>query len=124
MRVFQEGSRRSSRCKPGDRNFGGVAVASRKRASGVWKEEEKRVVGESPPIADAFAARDHTGTGKGGVGVGVARALLVTCVVIVRSVPRLPTTTTGTSARGSGGGGIRVLHADDANGTWCGFVSS
>jgi hypothetical protein len=62
MRVLKDGSRRSSRCKPGDRNFGAVAIAARKRASGVW-EEEKSVVGENPPIADAFAAlpppRDH-----------------------------------------------------------------
>ena len=53
--------RRVSRCKPGDRNFGGVAIAARKRASGVG-EEERSVVGESSPIADAFAApppRDH-----------------------------------------------------------------
>jgi hypothetical protein len=42
----------------GNRNFGGVAIAARKRAYGVW-EEEKRV-GESAPIADAFAARGHT----------------------------------------------------------------
>jgi hypothetical protein len=39
--------------------------------------------------------------------------------------PWLPTTTsaTGTSTCG-GGGGIRVLHADDADGTWCGFALS
>jgi hypothetical protein len=58
MRVFQGKSRRSSRCKPGDRDFGDVTIAARKGASGVW-EEEKRV-GESPSIADAFAAWDHT----------------------------------------------------------------
>jgi hypothetical protein len=65
-RIFQDGSRRSSRCKPGDWNFGSLAVsiAARKRASGVW-EEEKRV-GESPPIADAFAARNHTWERKKG----------------------------------------------------------
>ena len=34
---------------------GGTQV--RRRASGVWEEETK--VGESAPIADAFAARDH-----------------------------------------------------------------
>jgi hypothetical protein len=89
---FQDGSRRSSRCKPGDRNFGGVAIAARMRASGVW-EGEKRVVGESPPIADAFAAREPTREQEGKEGGKVARALLLTCVVVVRSVPgsrRLP----------------------------------
>ena len=55
MRVFQDGSPRR---KPGDRNFAGVANAARKRASGVWGEEKS--VSESPPIADAFAARGHT----------------------------------------------------------------
>ena len=73
MRVFQDGSRRSSRCKPGDRNLGGVAIASRKRASGVW-EEEKRVVGESPPIAareDQIRERRKMKKGRGG---GVAAA--------------------------------------------------
>jgi hypothetical protein len=55
---LMDGSRRSLRCKPGDRNFGGVVIAARKRASGVWQEEKR--VGESPPIADVFAARDHT----------------------------------------------------------------
>jgi hypothetical protein len=54
---FEDESRRRSRCKPGDRNFG-VAMAARKRVPGVW-EEEKRV-GKSAPIADAFTARDHT----------------------------------------------------------------
>src|SRR5258707_11364351 len=97
MRVFQDGSRRSSRCKPGDRNFGGAVIVARKRASSVW-EEEKRV-GESAPIADAFTLRDHTRErkkdeegkkkGKDGVGGGggVAPALLLTRVVVVRSVP-------------------------------------
>src|SRR5258708_30991354 len=100
MRVFQDGSRRSSRCKPGDRNFGGAVIVARKRASSVW-EEEKRV-GESAPIADAFALRDHTrerkkdeegkkkgkdGVVRGGGGGGVAPALLLTRVVVVRSVP-------------------------------------
>src|ERR1700733_8722852 len=87
MRVLRDGWRRSSMCKPGDRNFGGVAIAARKRASGVW-EEEKRV-GESSPIADAFAARDHTREQKNdeeGRG-GVTSALLLTRVVVVRSVP-------------------------------------
>jgi len=90
MRDFQNGSRRSSRCKPGDRNLGGVAIASRKRASGVWEEEEKkRVVGESPPFAnaDAFAARDHAGKEGGVWGVVMTPALLLTRVVVVRSVP-------------------------------------
>lgn len=44
MRVFQDGSHRSSRCKLGDRNFGSVAIAPRQRASGVWEEVKK--VGE------------------------------------------------------------------------------
>jgi hypothetical protein len=57
------GSRRSSRCKPGDRNFGRVGMAARRRASGVWEKEKK--VGESAPIADAFAARDHLTHGSG-----------------------------------------------------------
>jgi hypothetical protein len=98
MRVFQDGSRRSSRCKPGDWNFGGVAIAARKRASGVWEEENS--VGESAPIADAFALRDHTRERKnneegkkkgkdevGGGGGEAAPALLLTRVVVVRSVP-------------------------------------
>jgi hypothetical protein len=33
-------------------------MAARKQASGVWEEGKK--VGESPPIADAFTARNHT----------------------------------------------------------------
>ena len=65
---LKDGSRRVSRCKPGDRNFGGVAIAARTRASGVW-EEEKSVVGESPPIADAFAAPDHIREQKKDEGV-------------------------------------------------------
>ena len=91
MRVLKDGSRRSSRCKPGDWNFGGVAIAARKRASGVW-EEEKSVVGESPPIADAFAAppRDHIREQKKDEEVrgweGVTPAVLLTCVFVVRSV--------------------------------------
>ena len=32
-------------------------MAARRRASGVWEEENK--VSESAPIADAFAARDY-----------------------------------------------------------------
>ena len=62
VRCLMDGSRRGSRCKPGVRNFGVVAIEARNRAFGVW-EEEKSVVSESPPIAnvDAFAApRDHT----------------------------------------------------------------
>ena len=39
MCVLKDGSRKSSRCKPGDQNFGRVAIAARKRASGVWEEE-------------------------------------------------------------------------------------
>jgi hypothetical protein len=39
MRVLKDGSRKSSRCKPGDRNFGGVAIAARKRASGAGKKK-------------------------------------------------------------------------------------
>jgi hypothetical protein len=54
-------------------------------------KKKKSVVGESPPIADTFVAwEDHTREGKGG---GVAPALLLTRVVVVRSVPgsrRLP----------------------------------
>jgi hypothetical protein len=80
-------------CKPGDRNFGGVAIRARKRASGVWEEEER--VSERPPIADAFAAQDHTREWKkdeegkkvkdeeGRGGGGVAPALLLTCVIVV-----------------------------------------
>ena len=37
---FQDGSRRSSRCKPGDRNFGGVARAARKRTSMPGKKKK------------------------------------------------------------------------------------
>src|SRR5260370_1193584 len=97
MRVFQDGSRKSSRCKPGERNFGGAGIGAHKRASRVW-EAEKRA-GESAPIADAFKLRDHTRErkkdeegkkkGKDGVGGGggVAPALLLTRVVVVRSVP-------------------------------------
>ena len=44
--------------KPGDRNFGGVAIAVRRRTSGVKKEKGK--LDESPPIAKALGARDHT----------------------------------------------------------------
>jgi hypothetical protein len=79
--------------------LGDVAMAARRRASGVW-EEEKRV-GEGVSIADAFAARDHIrerkkdeegkkrGKGKDeeGRGGGGAPALLLTRVVVVRSVP-------------------------------------
>jgi hypothetical protein len=39
---FEDGSRRSSRCKPGDRNFGGVEMAARKRASGVQECSDRR----------------------------------------------------------------------------------
>jgi len=46
------------RCKLEDQNFGSITIASYKWALGVW-EEEKRV-DKSPPIADAFAAWDHT----------------------------------------------------------------
>jgi hypothetical protein len=80
------------RCKPGDRNFGRVAIAARKRASGVW-EEEKSVVGESKPSADAFAAvppRDHIREQKKDEvrgWEGVTLAVLLTRVVVVRSVP-------------------------------------
>ena len=66
VRCLMDGSRRGSRCKPGVRNFGVVAIEACKWASGVW-EEEKSVVSESPPIAniDAFAAPwDHTGMKK------------------------------------------------------------
>jgi hypothetical protein len=93
----------------GNWNFGSVAIAARKRASGVW--EEKRV-GKSPLIAE----RDHTREqkkeeegkkGKDEKGRG-PRRLRPIC-------PWLTTTsTTGTSTCG-GGSGIRVLHADDAN---------
>jgi hypothetical protein len=41
MNVLQDGSRRSSRWKPGDRNFGSVAIAARKRASSDWEERKK-----------------------------------------------------------------------------------
>ena len=58
MRVFQDGSRRSSGYKPGGWNFVGATTAAGKWASGVWEEENR--VGECAPIADAFAARDHT----------------------------------------------------------------
>src|SRR6266852_925047 len=74
--------------KPGNRNFGGVAIAARKRASGVWEEE--KAVGESPAVTDAFVAPDHTRERKKdeeGRGGGAALALLLTCVVIIRSVP-------------------------------------
>jgi|SRR6267154_413569 len=57
VHVFQGISRRSSRCKLGDRNLDGATMAARKQASGVW-EEEKGLA--SPPIADAFTALDHT----------------------------------------------------------------
>ena len=33
-------------------------MAAGRQASGVWEEEKS--VGKSAPIADAFAARDHT----------------------------------------------------------------
>ena len=33
-------------------------MAAHRRTSGVWEEENK--VGKGAPIADAFAARDHT----------------------------------------------------------------
>lgn len=69
-------------------------MAARRWASGVWEEENKvdeRL--ESAPIADAFAARDNTRerekkdeeNGKG--DKRGAPALLLTRVVVVRSVP-------------------------------------
>jgi hypothetical protein len=127
MSVLKDGSRRSSRCKPGDWNFGGVAIAARKRASGVW-EEEKSVVGESPPIADASAPppRDYIREQKKGRSEGevvVTPAVPRTRVVVVQSVPCC--SPRGPPAPGppcGGGGGIRVLHADDAHGTWCGLA--
>src|SRR5260370_38138461 len=97
MRVFQDGSRKSSRCKPGERNFGGAGIAARKRASGVWGKEKR--VGERAPIADAFALRDHTRErtkdeegkkkGKDGVrgGGGGAAALLLTRGVVGGAAP-------------------------------------
>jgi hypothetical protein len=110
----------------GGSELGGVAIAARKRASNV-REEEKRVR-KSPPIADAFAARNHTrewnkGEGKkendedGREGEAVELGLLLTRLIVARYIPssrRLPTIST--SACG-GGGSIRVLHAGDANRT-------
>jgi hypothetical protein len=84
MHVFQDGSRRSSRCKPGDRNFGGVAIAARKRASGDWEEEKS--VGESTYHRHFRSTGTYTGARRETEGVG-APALLLTCVVVVRSVP-------------------------------------
>ena len=67
-------------------------MAARRRASGVWEEENK--VGEGAPIADAFAARDHNtrerekkDEEKGRGDKGGAPALLLTRAVVVRSVP-------------------------------------
>ena len=84
MCVLQDGLHRSSRCKPGDRNFRGATRASHKRASGVW-EEEINVVGKTPPIADAFATReDHTreqGKEEDEEGWQLTR------VVVIRSIP-------------------------------------
>jgi len=53
--------------------------------------KKRKKVGENPPIADAFAALDHTPERKkdeeGKGGGWVAPALLLTRVVVVRSVP-------------------------------------
>jgi hypothetical protein len=92
MRVLKDGSCRGSRCKQGDRSFGGVVIAERKQTGIRW-EEEKRV-GESPPSQtlsrhgtilpwkkneEGKKGKDEEGRGGG----GVAPALLLTRVVIV-----------------------------------------
>ena len=92
MRVLKDGSRKSSRCKPGDRNFGGGRDSGTQ--AGIWNLGRRFVVGESPPIADAFAAtppRDQIREEKKDEKVrgweGVTPAVLLTRVVVVRSVP-------------------------------------
>jgi len=54
-------------------------------------EKKKERVGENPPNADAFAARNHTRERKeegkkGKEGEWVARALRLTRIVVVRSI--------------------------------------
>ena len=117
MCVFEDGSRRSSRCKPGERDFGSVAIAAHKRAPGVWGRKKKgwqassnrrrfRGTGPHPGTEE----RRRRWRRRGGTGIS-----LFTRVVVVVDLPWLPMAST--SARG-GGGDIRVLHADDANRTW------
>ena len=40
--------------KPGNWNFGGVAIVAHKQASGVWKEEKR--VGKSPTYCKHFCS--------------------------------------------------------------------
>ena len=51
-----DGLCRSSMCKPGDWNLGGVMMVACRRASGVW--EEKESVGEGAPTADGLVKRE------------------------------------------------------------------
>ena len=85
---MMDGSRRSSRCKPGVRNFGVVAIEARKRelefGSGkkcCWREsayrKRRRFRNTTVPYKDDEEER----------GDGVTLAVLLTRVVAVRSVP-------------------------------------
>jgi hypothetical protein len=79
----------------------------------------KRRVSESPPCADAFAARDHTRErkeeGKEKEGEWVARALYGLPVSSSSDPPRAPDRAPlGYLHVWYGSGGIRVLHADNA----------
>ena len=90
----------------------------------------KFVVGESPPIADAFRSNTTKGAEKGAEegwkSMRVGGSDTGSTAYLRRRHPICPlllspTTTSARAARG-GGGGIRVLHADDAHGTWCWFA--
>ena len=84
IRVLQDRSRKSSRCKLRDQKVGGVTRAARKREFNDWEEEI--LVGESVPIA----AQDHTREWK-------------TCLPASPSsdLPLHPTTTSTTSITNS-----------------------
>ena len=58
---------------------------------------------------------------KGGKG-GTSSTAYPRCCHPICLLPPATTSTTGNACDRSGG--IRVLHPDNANGTWCGFTPS
>ena len=130
MCVFQDGSRKSSRCKRGlgDRNFGGVLryadghAVSGKKKKGLARGLQSQTLSQNGTIHHIREwKKDEEGKeGKDEEGNSTTVLVLLTNVVIVRSVlscllqrpPRVAAVAVF----------IQVLPADNANGTWCGFA--